>query len=133
MAEGLLRKIAGKHDIEVSSAGTAAYPGVPATQDAVRTMLEEEIDISGHKSKALDGFMLEDADIVYVMTEAHQRQITDWFKSIAPKVRLLREYDPVKDDTFYPDIPDPLGGSIEEYRMVRQMLKRAITELEREL
>ena len=133
MAEGLLRKLAGNKSLEISSAGTAAYPGVPATHEAVNTMLEEGIDISAHRSRALDGFMLEEADVVFVMTEGHRRQITEWFKSVAPKVRLLREYDPVKDDEFYPEIPDPLTGTAEDYHLVKELLKRAITEIEREL
>jgi protein-tyrosine-phosphatase len=133
MAEGLLKKIAVGKDIEVSSAGTVAYPGVPPTQEAVRIMLEEGIDITSHLSRALDGFLLEEADVVYVMTRAHLRHITDWFKSMKSKVRLLREHDYKQDDGFYPDIPDPLGGTEEGYREVKDMLKRAITELEKEL
>jgi protein arginine phosphatase len=133
MAEGLLKKLASGKDIEVTSAGTSAYPGMPPTQEAVRIMLEEGIDITSHMSRALDGFLLEESDYVYVMTRGHLRHITDWFKSMKSKVQLLREYDYKKDDEFYPDIPDPLGGSEDDYRKVINMLKRAITELEKKL
>ena len=133
MAEGLMRAMTASSDVEVVSAGTGAVPGMPATREAVQAMAEEGIDISAHSSRALDGFMLEEADRVYVMTEGHRRMITGWFKGMKDKVSLVREYDPEKDDPEYPNIPDPLGSSVEVYRRVRDILKRSITEIVKKL
>jgi len=133
MAEGLLKRATTGKNIEIFSAGTGAFPGMPPSAEAIEVMEEEGIDITGHKSRPLDGFLLEEADRVYVMTEEHVRLITGWFKSMNKKVRLLRQFDPLKDDAFYPNIPDPIGSSVEEYRRVRDMLKRAIAGLEEEL
>ncbi len=128
-----MRKMAADKGIEVVSAGTAGLPGFPASQEAIAVMGEEGIDISAHRSQPLDGFLLEEADQVYVMTDVHLRFITSWFKSIANKVRLVREVDTVKDDDTYPNVPDPLGSSVDEYRKIRDMLKRVITELHKGL
>ncbi len=133
MAEGLMKKTTAGRDIEILSAGTGAFPGMPPSAEAIKVMVEEGIDITQHKSRPIDGFLLEEADKVYVMTEEHLRIITGWFKSMDKKVKLLRQFDPVKDDGFYPNIPDPIGSSVEEYRRVREMLKRAIAGLEEEL
>ena len=133
MAAGLLKSLVNRRDIEVVSAGTAAVPGVPASEAAVRVMQDEGIDISGHMSQVLDGFLLEEADHVIVMTEGHLRTIIDWFKGMKDKVHLIREYDTVTDDDLYPNVPDPIGRPVEEYRRIKDILKRSIIELERTL
>jgi len=133
MAEGLLRRALEGKDIEVVSAGTGAFPGASASAEAVEVMREEGIDISAHTSRLLDGFLLEDADRIFVMTEGHLDFITSWFKSMRDKMWLLREFDPVKNDGSYPNIPDPIGASVDEYRKVKEILKRTIAELEKEL
>jgi protein-tyrosine-phosphatase len=133
MAEGLLRKYAGGKDLETFSAGTGALSGLPASDFAIKVMNEVGVDISGHESRTLDGFMLEEADRVFVMTEGHVGYITSWFKSVAEKVELLRIYDSEKEDTHYPNVPDPIGGTVDEYRKVREILERAIIGMEKEL
>ena len=125
--------MAGDRDIEVSAAGTGALSGMPASPEAIEVMQEEGVDITEHTSRHLDGFLIEEADHVLVMTEGHLNYIVSWFKSMKEKVRLLREFDPVKNDGLYPNIPDPIGTPVEEYRRVKEMLKRSITVLEREL
>ena len=128
-----MKKMVADRDIEVSSAGTGALSGVPASPEAIEVMQEEGVDITAHTSRHLDGFLIEEADQVLVMTESHFSYIISWFKSMKQKVRLLREFDPVKNDGLYPNIPDPIGAPVEEYRRVKEMLKRSITELERRI
>ncbi len=62
MAEGLLRHIAGDR-FEVESAGTVASFVRP---QAIATMAEIGIDISGHRSKCLDVFL--DSRFDYIIT-----------------------------------------------------------------
>lgn len=62
MAEGLFRKELGE-DAEVSSAGTRPSFVRP---EAIAAMAEIGIDISGHRSKALDEFLNQEFD--YVVT-----------------------------------------------------------------
>jgi arsenate reductase len=62
MAEGLLRHDGGER-FEVESAGTISSFVRP---QAIRAMQEIGIDISGHRSKALDEFL--DQPLDYVMT-----------------------------------------------------------------
>jgi arsenate reductase len=62
MAEGLLRAMGGP-GFEVQSAGTTATEVRP---EAIAVMREEGIDLSGHFSKTLDGFL--DVLFDYVVT-----------------------------------------------------------------
>jgi protein-tyrosine-phosphatase len=129
MAVGLLRKMAPHLDLEIRSAGTSTYAGSPASPLAIETMDEVGIDITDHCSSTLNGYMLDEADFVFCMAERHRRHIVDWFRSMDDKVYLLREFDPVRNDSDYPDVPDPIGHDIDEYRRVLTMLERSMHEV----
>lgn len=62
MAEGLLRSMAAR-DCEIFSAGAKPTRVRP---EAIAVMREARIDISGHQSKSVDGFLGQDFD--YVIT-----------------------------------------------------------------
>ncbi len=133
MAVGLLRKLAGPDTFRILSAGTAASHGLEPSLHAKEVMEEEGIDISDHRSRILDGDLLEEADKVLVMTESHRRQITDWFRSYAEKTRLLREFDSVQDDEDYPNVPDPIGMGKDAYIKCKEMIKRSLERAIKEL
>ena len=70
MAEGLLRRLAPER-FEVESAGTEATRVHPL---AIEVMQEIGIDISGHRSKTLDRFVLEPWDyVITVCDHANER------------------------------------------------------------
>lgn len=133
MAVGLLKKIAGSDTYRILSAGMAAGGGLQPSLYAKEVMQEEGIDISDHRSKVLHADLLEEADKVLVMTESHRKQIADWFKSYADKTRLLRDFDPVRNDPDYPNIPDPIGMGKEAYIKCKEMIKRSLTKAIKEL
>jgi protein-tyrosine-phosphatase len=133
MAVGLLKKLAGSDTYRILSAGVAAAHDAEPSRYAKEVMQEEGIDISDHRSKLLDGNLLDEADTVLVMSESHYRQIADWFKSYAARTRLLRHFDPVKDDPDYPNIPDPMGMGKDAYIKCKEMIKRSLEGAIREL
>lgn len=126
MTAALMRKMLDPEDYEVKSAGLAAIFNMGASAPAIKLMREEKIDISGHTTTMLTGEMLEEADVVFVMSEHHRSGITGWFKSSQTKVHLLREFDKVQDDMFYPDVPDPAGGGTKTYKDCLKIIKRCI-------
>jgi protein-tyrosine-phosphatase len=128
MALGLLLKMAPHLDLETRSAGTSASTGAPASSVAIEAMREVGVDITDHRSSMLNGYMLEEADVVFCMAERHRRHIVDWFKSMDDKVYLMREFDPERTDPDYPDVPDPIGLEIDTYRRVLTMLERSMHE-----
>jgi protein-tyrosine-phosphatase len=133
MAVGLLKKMAGPDTYRILSAGTAAADGLPPSRYASEVMREEEVDISDHRSRVVEADLLEEADEVLVMTESHRRQIADWFRSYAKKTRLLRDFDPVRDDPDYPNVPDPMGLGKEAYMRCKEMIKRSLERAIKEL
>lgn len=97
MAEGIFRdwlKNKGISDIIVSSAGTGAFPGDSADENAAAVCLVNGTDISYHRSRRISSYLLEEADIIYCLNESHFRM-------------LLQYVTPEKITVFTPGIPDP--------------------------
>ena len=129
MAVALLRYMAPHLDLEIRSAGTAAGAGAPASSVAIEAMREVNVDLTDHRSSSLNGYMLEEADIIFCMAERDRKHIVGWFKSVEDKVYLLREFDPERADSDYPDVPDPIGLDIDAYRRALTMIERSMHEI----
>jgi len=120
LAEGILKALvpADAPAIRVSSAGTAGFGGAPATGLARQVARSHEVDISGHRSSALERRALDEADLVLAMTGEHEDDVL----SLAPDARkrtfLLSEFAAGERR----DIPDPVGGTLEDYEEVYAML-----------
>ena len=125
MAEGLIRArilAAGLEDrLEVSSAGTWARAGMAATPTAREAMGELDLDIREHRSRDLDAGMLEGADLVLLMTNAHRESLTVEFPGMAHKLRLMSSLEGGSWDLL-----DPVGQPLDRYRATRDELRRLI-------
>jgi protein arginine phosphatase len=90
-------------DWQISSAGTWATNGLPATKDAVNAALRFGFDIRNHRSRVVNAELIENADIVIVMEQGHKEALCTEFPESARKVHLLSEAA-----TGMPyDVPDP--------------------------
>ena len=135
MAEGIAKKLWAdelgiqidelvEHGILVVSAGTAAMPGMPASENAIAAAAEIGIDISAHRSRPLEPALVARAHEIYCLTGSHQ------FAAIA----LLEDAGgPFEEDAELPcllaidrDIGDPFGGDLETYRAVRDEIRDAM-------
>lgn len=112
MAEGLARGILGA-DIQVESAGLAAWEGEPATAQAVQVLKEKGIDLTSHQARLARREILASADWIIPMTGAHEVQLKGAFPEFAAKIKRLGRW---AGDGKDQDIPDPWGGSVERYR-----------------
>lgn len=129
MAEGLMKARAEAlcvtAGLTIESAGTWARDGIPATDDAVRVMAEREIDITAHRSRDLRSQMIENADLVLVMTSGHRESIAAEGlaagEETAAKVRLFSE---LGGATY--DIVDPVGRGTATYRATAEELAALI-------
>lgn len=104
LAEGLMKKLLqerGIDNIDVSSAGLAAYTGDEVSEESVRAAKNYGVDISAHRSRRINSYMLENAVFV-CMTAAHEQAL----KPYVEKNRLF---------VIGEGIPDPYGGTQEEY------------------
>ncbi len=109
--------------IRVVSAGTSAGKGSPASPEAVEAMQRLGLDLSDHRSEPLTAQLIQEADAVFCMTEAHAKTVLRAVPSAEAKVFPL---DPSHD------VEDPIGGSLTTYlrcaEMIRRRLRHHLTE-----
>lgn len=91
----------------VNSAGVMAYPGEAASEGAVIAAGELGADLAGHRSRPVNPELLANATHVVAMTHGHLAVLAVRFPNAGPSPAVLA--DGV-------DIPDPIGGELEEYR-----------------
>ena len=118
MAEAIFNKEAEKRGIGVRaySFGLAAVSGMPASKHAVEVCREIGVDLSGFKSHFAYDYDLADFDKIYCMSAEHCQILTQSVGLAEDRAEVL-------------DIADPYGGSIEIYRMCRDMIKLAVEEI----
>lgn len=131
MAEALLRARmpeAWRDRIEVSSAGTIARDGQPASGTAIDVMADIGIDLSGHRARRLTEELVRKADLIVAMAEEHEGAIRRMVPEVAERTILLGELDPEMEEI---DIADPIGGDAVVYTAVRNELDRLVSFLVR--
>ncbi len=102
---------------EVSSAGVFAAAGSHATPEAVAAVEALGIVPAPHRSRPLDLAMLQDAEVVYCMTESHRRAVLAMLPAAADRTMLLDQRG---------DIEDPIGASAAEYLRCARQIQQAI-------
>jgi protein-tyrosine-phosphatase len=110
----------------LSSAGTSAFDGMQAATNAIKVLAEIGIDLSAHRARLLTKGMVDEADLVVVMAEAHREEILDLAPGSAGKVILLGELDNTRES---PDVSDPIGGDEEVYRKTRDEIGSLVAQL----
>ncbi len=110
LAERELEK-AGVSNITVKSAGTSTETGLPASENAILALKDMGLDLTAHRSTALDKKILEEADLILALTERHLKEILRILPEAAGKAYTLRDYVGLEGDVI-----DPYGGDLEVYR-----------------
>jgi protein-tyrosine-phosphatase len=135
MAEGILRGLVtrrGLADIVISSAGTGAWDGAPASEGAYLVGLEKGLDLSAHRARLLTPEVADSADLILTMSRSHRQRAL----AVAPeeKVHVLGEYAGLSGEAA--EVPDPFGGDIADYRdtfhRLETMLDAVVERLARE-
>ena len=128
LAEAIARRIlsdAGKSNVIVESAGTNAWDGSPASDEALLVGVERNIDLSGHRSRRLTPEMVEQADLVLVMSPEHLTRVREMDSTA--NAYLLAGYG--SDEGQRHAISDPFGGDLEAYRETADELERHLTDI----
>jgi protein-tyrosine phosphatase len=161
MAEGFLRKALqealGDAAPVVSSAGTAGWEGSEAMPEAVAAAAELDVDIAGHRARALRPGMAETSDLVVCMTTEHRDALVRSTPSVAGRTFTLKELvrllealpegspDQASDRVeaadelrrtgrrtdFEEDVADPLGLPLDGYRAIAAELDDRCSRLVR--
>lgn len=130
MAEGILRKLLEARaglipPIEVSSAGTGAFRGAPATAMAQETAARHGVNISRHRSQPLTKRMLHESDLILALAEEHAEYS---LKQGAPPeaVYLLRAFPEKPANWSELSIIDPIGQGANVYQQVYFQIDEAL-------
>lgn len=118
MAAALLRDATSKDtelqnaEIEVRSAGTVASADDSAKQLAIQTMEAYGLDLRGHQATRLTPDLVNWADLILTMTQAHIDHIVGRVPAAGSKAFMLAKYVGVAAE-----VDDPLPvGTQEAYR-----------------
>jgi len=132
MAEAIARRrIAerGWTNVEVGSAGVAAFPGSPASAGAVRVSGARGLDLTGHRSAPLTAELAGGADLVLTMSSRHLMRVVELGAGeraavITAFARGAGASPEAEERAAAVDegVPDPIGGPDEEYAMTFDVL-----------
>ena len=127
LAEAIAKKLvadAGRTDVEVSSAGTHAWVGSPASDGAVLVGMERGLDLTTHRSRLLTREILDESDLVLVMSPSHLARV----RELSPKVNahLLGGFSTGRANHA---VQDPFGGDLAAYRETTDDLELELSGL----
>lgn len=99
-------------NVTVTSAGTGAWDGAPASEGAYLVALENGLDLSGHRARMLTRELVAEADLILTMSRHHAARVADL--GGAGRVHLLGEFAGRAGPLA--EVSDPFGGDLDEYR-----------------
>lgn len=105
----------------VASAGLAAWPGQPASPEAVLVMGQRGLSLAGHRAQQVDFDQIVASRIVLTMTRAHKEALLRLFPAAEDKIFTLAEYTGGQVD-----VADPIGGTLQEYHTCADQLTKLI-------
>jgi protein-tyrosine-phosphatase len=109
--------------LKVISAGVAARTGEPISENSAVALRKAGIDISQLRSQGLTQQMLDDALVVFGMTESHRSIIRARARPAPEHLYLFREFLPPPANH---EIGDPYGGPLKLYESVRDEMVEAV-------
>ncbi len=125
LAEALLRRELDQRGIDgahVSSAGTGAWEGAPASEGAYLVGLEHGLDLSAHKARLLTRGLIREAHLILTMSRHHRARVQDL--GGRGRVFLLGEYAGLKG--HHAEVADPFGSDIDTYRETFDQLETLV-------
>jgi len=111
MAMGLFRKkVSDLAGWQIESAGTWTVLGQPAASYTQQVLQQRGIDIHDHRSRPVNRELLAQFSLILTMESGHREALMVEFPEFSDRVFLLSEMI----GEIY-NIPDPIGGSIEDF------------------
>ena len=115
LAEALLVRALeqrGINGLVVTSAGTGAWDGAPASEGAYLVGLERGLDLSGHRARLLTRELVDEADVILTMARHHRARVDELEGE--GRVFVLGEFAGREGDEA--EVSDPFGGDLDVYR-----------------
>lgn len=115
-----------------SSAGLYAVRGDRVSSEVLSLLSQEGFDLSEHRARQLNQTLVEDSDLILVMTATHKHELCSIFPDAVNKTYRLKEFAGENHKTG--DITDPLGQGLEKYQQaleeIRLCIKKLISKME---
>ena len=126
MAEALLRsRLASRAaPVAVESAGLAALVGQGADPMAVELLAERGIDLSGHRARQLNSFLVRSFDLILVMEEGHQRAVESMVPDARGRVHRIGRWGEF-------DVRDPYRKGRASFEHALALIERGLGDFER--
>ena len=136
MAEAILRReveARGLDQVRVTSAGTGAWDGAPASEGAYLVGIENGLDLSGHRARLLTRDLVDHAHLILTMSRHHLERVRELGGS--SHAFVLGEY--AGRSGADAEVSDPFGSDIDVYRAtyveLDELVRVAAGRLAREL
>jgi protein-tyrosine-phosphatase len=124
--EEALTKSSSKQKISVFSAGISAMDGDKASDNSIDACKEVGLDLSDHRSAAITRATIENASVIFCMTESHRALLHMYFELPEDSpIFLMREF--MEDGSR--ELPDPYGQSLDVYRECRNDMVETLPSL----
>jgi protein arginine phosphatase len=121
--------------IQVSSAGTGASLGAPASEGSIAAAASVELDLAGHRSRPLSAELVAESDLILTMGVSHLVRALEL--GGAGKAALIAGFAEGREDGLGPSVPDPFGGNLNDYlemlRALEELVHQSIARLEHQL
>jgi protein-tyrosine phosphatase len=125
MAAALLKQkidsVSAGASYSVVSAGLAAWPGQPASPEAVLVMEQRGLSLSDHSARPIDPAQIAASRLILTMTRAHKEALLRLFPAAKDKTFTLAEYSGGQVD-----VADPIGGTLQAYYICADRLTQLI-------
>jgi len=132
LAEGIAQKIFPEglsEKVDISSVGSTAVDGLPASPLAIEVAGKHSIDLSRHKARFLSRGLVKGADLIIAMSSKHRDTVGVIEPSALDYTYLLTDFC----DDESEDIPDPIGLAVDEYEKTYRILENCIRGLAEKL
>jgi protein-tyrosine phosphatase len=135
-AEGVFQHLVNERGLQsyfyIDSAGTSAYHiGEPANSKSQQTANKHGIKLPS-RARRFEAADLEEFDLIFAMDRENLENIKslDTQNRYSDKIKLMREYDPLPDNS---EVPDPYYGGMDGFQHVFEVVKRSCEKLLDEL
>jgi protein-tyrosine-phosphatase len=125
LAEALMRRALaarGHTSVAVSSAGTGAWEGAPASEGSLLVGLENGLDLSGHRARLLTRELAHAADLILAMSPQQRERVAAL--GAGDRAHTLSEFAGVgRGDA---EVQDPFGSDLDAYRTTYRQLEELV-------
>lgn len=125
MAKGILEKMFEKKNVFVYSAGTIARKGSLPSEFAIIAAQKYGADISHHLSSPLTKELINDADLILVMSPKHKDAVIELVPEAKSKTFLLREYASGINE----EVEDPIGAPLQVFEKVAAIINENLVKV----